>query len=862
FDGDQDGSIQGEEQGVLGPNDMVAFDGNPSDGGLSLKITGNGTYTVPIGIDTTGTELLHNGAKYTPAEVTVSNFNDDGYITINPVYAVLQTTDLTGGDILSYYWRVDYSDFTTEPTVEYSFNYYEADLDGSANEGSFVPGKVQDINPYNRSYENDNSQVNDVPDTDDTLNVIVFNDHNNGGNGFTLEKANYTAGAANRFVGAPEVYYSRDDGDWNNSSIWSTVSHTSATNTGTYPQEGDIAIVGYGGPLDANSNDAGVNFNFHRLDIVGSINVAELNFNSHVDADARTLSLSRVKLFPGETINAAIVSGFGELDLRYDSDNRGNDPVLNIDDVGDFASNPESNVYLIYMDGTDGDELLLDLDNDIGPFKSEFPSLRFTASPVNSSADKDNTIAFTSSSTPYDITVNGDLIVDQRTAFILDGNIDVVGTTYIGARRDGELIFTNGASPVTLTTHDIIFGSDIYGSDRSENRNKIFVQPGGGNDIEHTLEVSGSIYWATGSEGTYPDAGSEFDLTGDITSDNDVVLRLTESGLDSLNIDYDSETGITNGILSTLELYRVELNKGADTTSTFIFEDNFTLTGPTSGVGVDKALELQNGKLILNDPNINVDLTTGDDDFFIPGTAGLEVRKGQASASGNSGILLDGKLQISGGSVDMSGGDNYIQYSASGNATIEVSDGTFTVGSQIRRSLTTEEGILNYTQSGGTVIVGNDAAPENNRGVFEILNSGSAFSHTGGDLIIARAQENPSLASFYFDPETANFGEGTTIQFGNGSTPPNDEMGIYSTTPIPNILIDGTQTPVLKQWVVPLTVSDDLQILSGATYDANGLNLTLEGDMTVNGSYEPNGNTTYFRGSEAQQIVGSPAFWN
>ena len=146
--------------------------------------------------------------------------------------------------------------------------------------------------------------------------------------------------------------------------------------------------------------------------------------------------------------------------------------------------------------------------------------------------------------------------------------------------------------------------------------------------------------------------------------------------------------------------------------------------------------------------------------------------------------------------------------------------------------------------------------------MFEILNNNSSFEHTGGELIIGRVQDNPSVASFYMDPETATFAEDMKIQFGNAGTPADDVMGIYSTEAIPHILVDGTNTPALKQWTIPLTVTDSLEIQSGATYNANGLDLTLEGDLIANGTFISNNNTTYISGSSLQEITGSPDFWN
>lgn len=42
------------------------------------------------------------------------------------------------------------------------------------------------------------------------------------------------------------TYYSAGSGNWNVNGTWSTVGHSSSTNTGTYPRSGDVAIIGNG----------------------------------------------------------------------------------------------------------------------------------------------------------------------------------------------------------------------------------------------------------------------------------------------------------------------------------------------------------------------------------------------------------------------------------------------------------------------------------------------------------------------------------------------------------------------------------------------------------------------------------------
>jgi hypothetical protein len=175
---------------------------NPTSPGVERRITGTGNYLFPIG------EVDGSTNKYTPAEVYIITFTDDGYIAINPVDQVLATTNSAGGpDILSYYWRVRRSEFSNAPTVSMRFTYNDLDIGG--NEANYVPGRVLDQSPFTRSTD---GGTNDV---DITNNRAVFNgtSSNNAtfpGAGFALDAdANYTAGATTRFSGTPTVYYSR-----------------------------------------------------------------------------------------------------------------------------------------------------------------------------------------------------------------------------------------------------------------------------------------------------------------------------------------------------------------------------------------------------------------------------------------------------------------------------------------------------------------------------------------------------------------------------------------------------------------------------------------------------------------------------
>ncbi len=868
-------------------NHYIRMDGNASDGGLSIKLPRDVTPTslgydeykkvneafyredwyhdnkeynqqdyfwFLIGTDASGSD------KYTPA---ICHFHNSGttdgdeYVNINVVDGELETTDLSGGDLLSYYWNVDYEGFEgsdTKPEVSWLFQYDESD---GTSEANYVPGKVLDVGDYNRSDEGGVNAVKNGGASDaegDILgnnprNIVVFNGVGSSSNtdgdddiesatpelydgttinprwqdawpnsGFTLEKANYTAGEAARFTGSPPIYYNRGIGDrnWDNTSKWSTVSHSSSTNSGSYPQAGDIVKIS--NPGSGGDGRVTVPSNY-------TAEAALVEFND----DAGDSWGHRIKISTNATANFDDVRGdVGELYFTL-STNSSNAAQFN-GDIGDFAQGANSTV--VYR----GDY------NQSGPSSNRYKIL--PVFPQYPNIKLEGSTLFNTS--PLNLTgrlwVANVAVLEAEADIFAEGRIDV----FHGSNLFSRLRFGDNVPGVTISCDYLRIGGG-----RTNGNIDAFVDViGAPSSGKHELIVNKQIEFIdVGGRSAY----SYLDLF-DNSSDY-AILKLTSS-----NDGYLNTLAATNNV----ELHSILMDKGSDTTSFFTFNSDFTLNGPTSGIDVDKALDLQNGKLILNDPNIDIDLTTGDDDFYIPGSAALEVRQGQVKAGGNSGILLDGALEVTGGTVDMSGGDNYIEYSASGDASIRVTGGQLTVGSQIRRGLTSTEGILNYQQSGGTVIVGNDAAPENNRGVFEILNDGSRFAHTGGDLYIARAQDNPSIASLYLDPQTIHFGEGSFIRFGHNNTPTDEVMGIYSTVDLPNVVVDnvnGTHHS-LQQWTGPLTVSDSLEIDGGVGFNAQGRDLILKGDMVANGTFDPGQNTTYFSGTTDQKMVGGASFWN
>jgi hypothetical protein len=322
-------------------------------------------------------------------------------------------------------------------------------------------------------------------------------------------------------------------------------------------------------------------------------------------------------------------------------------------------------------------------------------------------------------------------------------------------------------------------------------------------------------------------------------------------------IDANSGNGYTRTAGAVLDAYRIIMNKGSDTSSDYSMNSTYTLSGTTNGAS--KALEIQNG-LFIHNTSSSITLSSGGSDFSIPETGGIELANGTMTITGTAanGILLDGLLRISGGTLTLgdndataANDDHYIEYSASGSAIIEVSGGTLTVGSQIRRGFLSTTGILTYNQTGGTVTVGRYYAPTNERGIFEIINTGSSFTHTAGSLTIVREQPNANVAGFIFQPQSSTATGDITI--GSANTPATHTIDIDASQPIGSLIISDIPTDLTARLLInDLTVNTNLEIGTGSTFNTNGLDLSIGGAFTNDGTFQGTGSRTTFNGNGAQ----------
>ncbi len=848
----------------------IQTSGNSSDGGLALYLNANEVLDYPVGVV----------GKYTPAKANFASFSDDGLVTIIPVNSLLQTSNISGaGNYLTYYWRVGYANFTALPTVSYQFTYVDSDVVSS--ESNFRPGKVLDVAPFTRSQDGTGNE-NDV---NTTTNVITFNGNaiTNGtfpGTRITLELANYSAGDNNRFTGQPAVYYTRlytTDGwnlDWTAANVWTYGlngafnvhdSRQAAITTGPagdrYPGPGDVAVIGYI-PHTETTAPVADRGKPHGVAINNTVTVAEVRFTQMLSAGGTPTARNYASNFQfrptvvlnnnggtqGQLGSGTMVSGEGAFWVRSTGANL-SDPSYTGVDLAAF--NDQDSSYFIYENTlTSGTYTNV---------PSTFPNLMM-ATDGWGAQDKSSTIS-------KDITVKKNLELLGDVNFVLPtgatGNVTVLGNlrmfrsnaNSIESGGGAEIRFGNTGTPRTIT----IFGDFKIGNGTGFTDPAFVVRVGApdGSPITHTINLYGNFIQNTSGSNTATTPNGNGFKAGSNSANDRIHLNLLGT----------SSMTMTNTAGDVPQFYSITVNKGSSIATTASFNSNFTIDGPTNLT--TKSLVLQNGLFIMNNATPSVVLTSGGADFNIPSTAGLEVRLGTVSTTTtgtNANITLDGLLRISGGTATFDAGvgfANFIEYSNSGFSTIEVTGGNLTVGGQVRRSLSSATGVLNYTQSAGTVVIGNRGAPTTTRGVFEVLNTGSEFNHSGGSFTLVQGINSTTVPSLWLEPTSSTITSGSTITIGNASTPANSlNIGIQSTVALNNLTIAGSNNPVAKIYISPLTVNGNVIVSSGTTLNANSQNLTIGGNFTVDGSYVPTTNTTTFTNSGAAAISGTTPLFN
>jgi hypothetical protein len=821
---------QANEQDLYSETRMFRMSGKFGDGGLTLKVAENGTYLFPIG-------TFHSASgtnRYAYAQPTFSEVSTPGRVQINAVPSKLPTlTDESNPNsrrYLQYYWRVRHN-FTSGnlPMVHNRFRSYENDFfsgngDGGFNFNQMVVGKVVNNTRHPLSGQTD-SFLGTLDNLGDGFRLLNFNNPTT-----ILEAGEFTSGRRQMFNGTINVFYNRTNlagiSNWNNSSTWSTVGHTSSVNTAGAPGIGDIV----------NISNSGANNSNHYVRITNNVEAAKVVFN-HTGSGWGP----RLIIQPGKRADIDIVDGTGgQIGFEFNN-NQGMSHLFG--DLSGFSADGKGN-QVIFLPLSDNNHPILLPDN-----IREYPSVRIHGPGGNKTHQR--IVSF-----PEDVIIRGNLRIDvSSTLRVHDGakgNITVLGNLTAGPDSNGgrlEFPSTGPAKKVTVMGNVTVGGVAGHNGTDSEIR----VLNSNPSNILHQLEIHGNIELTR---------NGKINLSaGNLVDGNHVALKLT--GNQNAAFTISETTGHPYA-----KLHTIEIDKGNSANTRFAFNSPFILEGRTDLN--EKALTLRNGSLELNNHLINLVLSSGGADFMIPANTGLIINRGTAkiTTAGSNGIFLDGLLEVNGPDASQSGrlildggegSDNYIVYSSSGRAQISITGGYMEVGSQIRGSLVNDSGILKYHQLNSSgfatsqVILGKNNAPATNRGILEIHNAGSRFRFFSGSLTLMRGHQNPGTrAALYLNPAVSGLNEWGTINLGDGIN--TQIITVNSTIELPSVNVK--QNTTAQTLINHLAIMGNLSIDSFASFDGNRLNLTVKKHFTNKGIPALNTDTLFLTAISEQWLEG------
>ena len=599
-----------------------------------------------------------------------------------------------------------------------------------------------------------------------------------------LIDGDYTAGTPSAF-GAITVYYSRQSGDWGTAATWSKESHTGAAST-TLPGAGDVVEIGDG---------AGIN-HVVTISANGKV-VGGLKLNQGSTLDLQTYTGHNFGALPDMS-----VSGTGTLRIS-------SAVATAVFPSGDFGS------FL----GSNGGTVEYYTESGIGTAFT-LPTTYITGSTINIS-NYPNLIL--SPASGKNITLpNTDLIVFK------DLNINTSGTSTAGITQ-----LNNTTNSRTLT---------IYGN---LNVNKGNLQYTNGGSLAQNVVVNGNVTIVSGATFDVAAANSATNtltINGDLTNNGTFDMIAGAAQICNVTFTGAGNSGIKGTTAVRTDFNILTVNKGTNRNS--ILEA--TVNAFTLNTSLAAALTLTNGTFRLSTP-LTITLTTTNA-FTIPTSGCLSANIGTiniGAANNNAGdLLLQGRLEVmNSGIVNIgngSGSNNDIEYASAGNPELNVSGGSLNVDGQIRRSTANTLGSLWFTQTGGTITVKGKSF-DSTRGMFEILNSGSQFNVSGGNLII-ETSGSVNTADIYITPESSvvdNSHGGHTLTIGDTNTPTGKTFKLNSSAALWNLTIDGTtynKTTILQ--VYPLSILNNLTINSNGTggsfFQANELDVTIGGSLINN----------------------------
>lgn len=463
------------------------------------------------------------------------------------------------------------------------------------------------------------------------------------------------------------------------------------------------------------------------------------------------------------------------------------------------------------------------------------------------------------------------LLLNQYRNLVLDHGTRIITLPNQNLTIHGDLVFEGGGSNY-IGTHTGNGWNSIVVKGKLEARSGTFIimdgTPSKTLTLQGDLEVFPAATFRVRTSAANTNHTIEF--YGNVMNNGVFNMHQTNSRVQAVFKGLDNT--VINGSGATYNFYNIIVDKGHDHVPVVSLESEIT-TGITNPF-----LTLLNGTFRVNNEQLQVTITNQTTGFSIPPTAALSVLAGDVyvaygNTNVNNGLELAGRLEVLGGRMYIGHpartSNNSIEYTAAGQPRIVVSGGELHVNGQIRRSTSTTSGSLNYVQSGGVVnIYGKSRAQS--RGLLEIVNPGSLFSMSGGEIVFDRpSHPGTASADLLLRPESHQV-TGGILQLGMPGSTAGFQYSLNASCPVWNLHIGTTnRMQILTNDVFDLAVHNNLHIVGNSQFRANGYDVIIRGNLInensdatagINsGGYRPGstGQITTFTGSANGGITGS-----
>lgn len=300
---------------------------------------------------------------------------------------------------------------------------------------------------------------------------------------------------------------------------------------------------------------------------------------------------------------------------------------------------------------------------------------------------------------------------------------------------------------------------------------------------------------------------------------------------------------------STINFDAITVDKGTSVSNILDIQAPISMT--------PGGLTLLNGTFKLSSASNITPFTTELTDI-IPVNAGFW-HNGTGTVDMPINVRYSGTLRISSGTLNIGDAADERIIAINGTTVLTVEGGTLNVAGRISRSTATD--YINFTISGGTVVVPTIASTSNTFAPIMMDQSGSTFTMTGGTLIIRR-EGGTGAADLGMIANAGTVGiSGGVIQFGDASTPAGQTMNMNCIFNIANLTVNSPNATC--RLANNLSVLQAVNINSG-TLNLNNFNINVGGQWTNSGTFTPGTGTVIFNGAGTQTITrtGGETFYN